>query len=395
MDTSLTPLVTIVTPSFNQGRYIRATIESVLRQDYPRLEYVIMDGGSTDETASIVREYASRLVFISEKDRGQSHAINKGFRMARGEIVSWLNSDDVLLDGAVSRAVGAFLDHPSAAAIYGEGYRIDQDGRIKDRFPHTEPFNLWKLVYLSDYILQQSAFFRRSVFQQVGWIDEDLEYAMDWDLFVRIGKRYGLVYVPEYLGCIREYPDAKSATGGKRRVREIARVLRRQTGTYLPPGLIVYGLETYRQLWCEAVRRRTPSFLTWPSRKLESLILAATGYCIEGAIHHSQGWYRDGWAGPKLRYMLPPGRGQILIEGTLPDSPELAGQSLTMRLNTTRAGVFPLPAGDFQIALPPPPDPDAPVLLELRASRHFVPAQDGESRHRRLAYQFRRVAWSG
>src|SRR3989475_2629391 len=102
------PLFSVVTPSYNQGRFIRATIESVLTQDYPYLEYIIMDGGSTDETASLVKEYAGRLTWISEPDRGQSHAINKGFRMAQGEIVAWLNSDDIILPGAVSHAVRTF-----------------------------------------------------------------------------------------------------------------------------------------------------------------------------------------------------------------------------------------------------------------------------------------------
>src|SRR6266550_874687 len=119
------PLVTIVTPSFNQGRFIRQTIESVLTQDYPNIEYIIMDGGSTDETASVAAEYADRLRFVSEPDRGQSHAINKGFRMARGEVVSWLNSDDVILPGAVAHAVTAFELNPTLGAVYGEGYLID------------------------------------------------------------------------------------------------------------------------------------------------------------------------------------------------------------------------------------------------------------------------------
>ena len=95
------PLVTVVTPSYSQGQFIRATIESVLSQDYPHIEYIIMDGGSTDETASVVKDYASRLTFISEKDRGQSHAINKGFLMARGSILGWLNSDDLYLPGCI------------------------------------------------------------------------------------------------------------------------------------------------------------------------------------------------------------------------------------------------------------------------------------------------------
>src|SRR6266481_1933988 len=108
------PLFSVVTPSYNQGRFIRATIESVLSQDYPNLEYIIMDGGSTDETASIAKDYASRLTFISEKDRGQSHAINKGFRMARGSFLAWLNSDDLYLPGCVRAAVEAFSRNPDA-----------------------------------------------------------------------------------------------------------------------------------------------------------------------------------------------------------------------------------------------------------------------------------------
>lgn len=179
--------MTIVTPSYNQGEFIRATIESVLAQDYPRLEYIIMDGGSTDQTAAIVGEYAGRLTWISEKDRGQAHAINKGFAMATGEIVAWLNSDDILLPGAVARAVNAFAAAPpGVGAIYGEGYLLDREGRITRRFPATEPFNLWKLTYLSDYILQQSVFFRRAAIEEIGWLDENLHYALDWDLLIRL-----------------------------------------------------------------------------------------------------------------------------------------------------------------------------------------------------------------
>src|SRR6266568_1020601 len=150
------PLVTIVTPSYNQGHFIRATIESVLSQDYPHVEYIIMDGGSTDETAAVVKDYASRVTFISEKDRGQSHAINKGFQMARGTVLAWLNSDDLYLPGAIRNAVDAFQRNPSAGAVYGEGYLIDRSGQSSCRFPHSEAFNLWKLVHLSDYILQQT-----------------------------------------------------------------------------------------------------------------------------------------------------------------------------------------------------------------------------------------------
>ena len=228
------PTVTIVTPSYNQGEFIRATIESVLAQDYPRLEYIVMDGGSSDQTPAIAAEYASRLTWISEKDRGQAHAINKGFGRAKGEIVAWLNSDDILLPGAVSRAVNAFADAPAEiGGIYGEGYMMDRDGRLTRRFPATEPFNLWKLVYLSDYILQQSVFFRRAAVEEVGWLDEKLHYALDWDLLIRLGKRFGLQYVPEYFGALREYPEAKSFAGGRKRVEGIRRVIVRHSASFL------------------------------------------------------------------------------------------------------------------------------------------------------------------
>ena len=230
------PLVTVVTPSYNQGRFIRATIESVLSQSYPNLEYIIMDGGSTDETAAVVKDYASRLTFISEKDRGQSHAINKGFRMAGGSILSWLNSDDLYLPGAIQAAVDAFESSPGAGAVYGEGYLIDRDGDITARFPCTEPFNLWKFVHLSDYILQQTVYFRRDALDQVGYLDETLHYSMDWDILIRIGLRYPMVYIPEYMGCLREYAEAKTFAGGIRRAREIHNMLRRHTGMRIPPG---------------------------------------------------------------------------------------------------------------------------------------------------------------
>ncbi len=230
------PLVTIVTPSLNQGVFIRATIESVLSQDYPHIEYLVMDGGSTDNTSGIAAEYSSRLKYVSEKDRGQSHAINKGFTAARGEVVAWLNSDDVLLPGAVGKAVAALGRAGKAGAIYGEGYRIDRNGANQGRFPATVPFNLWKLVYLSDYILQQSTFFRKSAVDAVGGLDEQLHYAMDWDLLIRLGKRFGLYYEPEYLGAIREYAEAKSFAGGARRIDEIQRVLKRHTGLEKRPA---------------------------------------------------------------------------------------------------------------------------------------------------------------
>lgn len=123
------PLVSIVTPSYNQGRYIEKTIRSVLNQDYPDLEYIVVDGGSTDHTLDILRKYEGRIRWVSERDGGQSEAVNKGFRMSRGEILGWLNSDDTYCPGAVRQAVTFLMEHPSVAMVYGDGYEIDEQGK--------------------------------------------------------------------------------------------------------------------------------------------------------------------------------------------------------------------------------------------------------------------------
>ena len=127
------PLVSIVTPSYNHGRYIEETIQSVLNQDYPNLEYLVIDGGSSDNTVEILKKYEGRLTWISEKDRGQADAINKGFRMANGEILAWLNSDDTYLPGAVQHSVRYLEAHSEVAMLYGEGYHIDAEGEFIER----------------------------------------------------------------------------------------------------------------------------------------------------------------------------------------------------------------------------------------------------------------------
>lgn len=272
------PLVTVVTPSLNQSEFIRATIESVLAQDYPRLEYIVIDGGSTDATPAIVREYSSRLTFPSEPDRGQSHAVNKGFRLAKGSVLAWLNSDDLYLPGAISAAVKGLDAHPDAAAVYGEGYLIDRAGNRKCRFPATAPFHLWTLIHLSDYILQQTVFFRRRIIEEIGYLDEDLHYAMDWDLLIRIGKRYPLQYLDQYLACLREYPEAKSFRGGRARIAEIGRVMRRHAGRTLTPGYCTYALEAYKPVLASTVRRYSPRVLAPP---LEHAVTTASNLLID------------------------------------------------------------------------------------------------------------------
>jgi len=384
------PIVSVVTPSYNQGRFIRATIESVLSQDYPNLEYIVMDGGSTDETAAIVREYGGRLLFVSKPDRGQSQAINDGFRLAKGSVLAWLNSDDVLLPGAIGAAVRALRGNPNAGLVYGDGYVIDTDGNVTGRFPHTREPDLWRLVHLSDYILQQAVFFRREVLDDVGYVDESLHYGLDWDLFIRIGLKYPLVHIPECLGSIREYPETKSSSGGAERVRELHALLRKHTGLALPPGSIVYGLDTYSALGCQAIRRRTPRLAKPVGAVIERAVRFVAGNVIGHTLLHSQGLYADGWAGKTLLYMLRSGCRSVLIEGSVPEGvPQLRGQALRVECNGRRLGRFALPSGEFRIEFEVPADMRGQALrLRIVARRSFVaPPVPGERDRCRVAYR--------
>ena len=376
------PFVTIVTPSFNQGRFIRQTIESVLAQDYPNLEYIIIDGGSTDETASVAAEYAGQLTFISEPDRGQSHAINKGFRLARGDVVSWLNSDDIILPGAVAHAVSAFERDPTLGAVYGEGYLINYDGAVTSRFPATEPFNLWKLIYVSDYILQQTTYFRRSVLDDVGFLNEDLHWGLDWDFLIRIGKRYWIEYIPQYMGSLREYDAAKTFSGGRRRFRELTAIMRAHSHKRFPPGYVTYGLDTYQRI----LGRYLP-FASW-----RNALTRKAHRTISRVLNESQGVYPDGWAAGRVKWMFPAGRGRARLHGMLPGFPQLAEQSLEVFCNGAFAGQFGLGFGDFAIEFDyEGPDDRSPSFIEVRASKTLVPKEHAMGDDGRpLAYHFGR-----
>ncbi|MBZ5579969.1 MAG: glycosyltransferase [Acidobacteriia bacterium] len=388
------PLVTVVTPSYNQGRFIRATIESVLSQEYPHVEYIIMDGGSTDETVSVAKDYASRLTFISEKDRGQSHAINKGFHMARGSILSWLNSDDVFLPGSIQAGVGGFRRNPAAGAVYGEGYQMDREGNITSRFAHTERPNLWKLVYLSDYILQQTLYLRKDVLEDVGYLEEDLHYTMDWDLLIRIGLQYPLEYVPEFMGCLREYPEAKSFSGGEARIRELRAMLRKHTGMRFAPGAVVYGLDTYSRQWCEGLERALGPRLKPLSRGLQFAIRAMASLVIGHAINDSQGLYSDGCAADVLHYVLPRDAGRLVIEGHVPDSVAAVGdQRMRIEANGRRLGQYTLRAGDFHLSVDVPQDLQGqPLRLTVKSLQWMVPAPLSlRGDRRRIAFRLKSI----
>jgi len=390
------PSVTVVTPSYNQGRFIRATIESVLSQAYPNVEYIVMDGLSQDETAEICAEYADRLTFVAEKDLGQSDAINKGFQRARGEIVAWLNSDDVFLPGAIERAVEAFLREPELGAVYGEGYQIDVDGNVKQRFAVTEAFNLWKLVYVSDYILQQTVFFRRKVFDEVGFLDTSLHYGLDWEILIRIGKRYMLRYLPYYMGSLREHGEAKTAIGGAVRFRELAAIMRRHGTLRFPPGYVVYGLETYLRIWNEALARFFRGRFLRLGLKLQSILTRLCNRIIRRTLRECQGWYADGWVTRRLRYMLPPGHGRFLeLEVSLPDW-MFERQRLALVIEGETVATETFAAGDYRLAFRLPERFwNRTVEFTLEAARSFQPRSTSAGHDkRRLSYILRDITYS-
>lgn len=248
------PRISIITPSFNQAGFLAQAIESVLDQGYPNLEYMVLDGGSTDGSIEIIRRYEKHLAFWeSAPDRGQSHAINKGFRRATGELVAWLNSDDYYLPGAfaavaeVHRTVSA-ADRPPGF-FFGTGIRVDREGGLIGNFwPHKPVFDYAALVYGFDYILQPTVFIRRDPLLSVGLLDEGLKYCMDYDLWIRLAKEHPAVPVDHPVAASREYRETKSLSGGMERCAEIARVIAGHTGLPATPGVLYYIIITLQGL---------------------------------------------------------------------------------------------------------------------------------------------------
>lgn len=207
-------LVSIVTPGRNQGAFLEATLRSVLEQDYPSIEYVAIDGASTDDSPAIIERYADRLAYhVSEPDAGQSDAINKGWRRCTGEILAWLNSDDLLLPGAVASAVRALDANPDVAVVYGDTRFIDAAGGVLGSPPHRPDFEFERvLIGAENPIAQPSAFIRRAALEEAGILDPTLHYLMDWDLWLRIGARHRILHVPELWSGYRLHPDSKTVS---------------------------------------------------------------------------------------------------------------------------------------------------------------------------------------
>lgn len=225
-DGSPWPRVSIVTPSYNQGQFIEETIRSVLLQGYSNLEYIVIDGGSTDGSVEIIRRYAERLAYwVSEPDRGQSDAINKGFFRASGKILAWLNSDDLYLPGAITRAVEYLEEHPRAGIVYGAYKVIEGDGCAVEDCSVPPEYSFATL--LRYHFPQPTMFFRREVIERVGPLQVDLQYSMDWDLMLRAAMNgVNIERIPgPPLAAIRVWEGAKTTNRFERGLEEDLRVL--------------------------------------------------------------------------------------------------------------------------------------------------------------------------
>src|SRR3972149_1609071 len=196
MQPSNLPTVSIITPSYNQVQFIEETIQSVLAQDYARIEYIIVDGGSTDGSVEIIQKYAGQLAWwISEKDQGHADALNKGFAHASGEIMAWLNSDDTYYPGAVSEAVAYLQAHPEVGMVYGDADLTDNSGRVIGRFA-SRPTDYKRLLRGSVHIPQATTFFRAALWRQIGPLDLSLFFAFDYNFWVQMAKVSRLKYLP-------------------------------------------------------------------------------------------------------------------------------------------------------------------------------------------------------
>ncbi|WP_379971138.1 glycosyltransferase family 2 protein [Ectobacillus sp. sgz5001026] len=355
------PLVSIVTPSFNQAAFIEETIQSVLIQDYPYIEHIVVDGGSVDGTLEILKKYShlgNRFRYISEPDRGQSDAINKGLKMARGDIIGWLNSDDTYLSGAVSKAVAALQKHSEWAMVYGKAYHIDENSQIMNSYP-VQSFDREDLFHFC-IICQPAAFVRKNIFTAVGSIDNDLNFCMDYDLWIRISKDYPIGHIEDYLANSRLHSACKSVAQITKILPEIMKTSVKHFGTVANEWLYHF-LQHYSQMgvfWYLSLFKKYDVLGTTPQ------ILDMNGYS-------------DLWVPPNFRVSIQVDPQYplhlLMIKGINQISSDL---SCDVSVNGREVQRYNIPSREFILKILV----DSKIsnnVIEIFSDRHIVPAELG------------------
>lgn len=233
------PLVSIVTPSFNQGKFIEETIKSILNQTYKNIEYIIIDGGSTDDTLSVVNKYRNQIdIIIHEKDKGQTDALNKGFRLAKGELVGWINSDDILYPDCVEKIVELYGEQPEGAIFYSsQSNFINERGKII-KLKILEIPNRRYLLNQNYSIIQQGSFYSSTIVRKCNYLNDKLNYCMDLDLWLRL-LEYGSIhsYKTKPLAAFRVWGDTKTTNGGRKFLNEIRQTLIKHGSNIFSPNI--------------------------------------------------------------------------------------------------------------------------------------------------------------
>jgi glycosyltransferase involved in cell wall biosynthesis len=374
------PLVSIVTPSFNQGRFLRRTIDSVLNQTYPHIEYRVMDGGSTDDSVAILKSYGDRFPWVSQRDGGQTHAINMGLAESHGEIQAYLNSDDVLLPDAAARAVHHFTDRPDCDMVYGLAHHIDQDDAFLDWYP-TADYSL-KRMLRDCCVCQPAAFWRAAIARKIGPFDESLRYAMDLDYWLRIDRAGGRIeHLGELLAYSRLHEDAKTLACRIPVHEEIIYTYGRHVG--LVDLQYVLGLWIHlcnspkRPLlrWLGRVRgfKRSISYLhyTWLSRNSAEALLGIARRGLRRLTPRRRqrngvvGFHPDNWLAPVFSVPLKQGRDEqaFYVSGVAP-----VDLTVTVALDDRDVHTASLRAGRYEM-IRVPGSPEA-GRLSLRFSAH-------------------------
>jgi glycosyltransferase involved in cell wall biosynthesis len=370
-DTSIK--VSIVTPSYNQGRFLKRTIESVLNQTYPNIEYIVMDGGSTDESVEILKSYGDRFKWVSEKDKGQTDAINKGLRQCSGQILAYLNSDDTLELDAVETVVKFFREHPEIDLVYGDANYIDEDDNVTGRYL-TAPYS-WDRLVQDCCVCQPAAFWRSSVVEQFGLFDDGLDFTMDYDYWLRIGRGGGgIMHLPVLLANSRLYPETKTMSSRGKIYNEIFEISQKHAGRISKS--YVQGYWNHR-LWeredlFAKVARRVPMlekvFVEYDAARLDDThyppfkamrhVAYRTGRSLRARIMNNikrsaflvplssgvAGVYKDNWLSPYIRLSASPARNRTLVlEGRVP-------KEMTLKVKAGRAvvGEYPLKANGIE-----------------------------------------------